>query len=193
MVLVGVLIAGMTAFCDVRTTWSFSAFTVLVYYGITNYTALCLPRESRRYPRVTSVCGLIGCLGLAFWVDTTVFVLNMPLVTGLLFVVGLVALFIEFSAPGISIGGLLAILCFSLFFWGKFLGGTAGWLEVVLFLLGIIFLMLEVFLVPGFGVPGISGILLIVASLVMASQDFFMPTRPSEWKTTGNSLLVVLG
>jgi membrane-bound serine protease (ClpP class) len=127
------------------------------------------------------------------WVDTTVFVLNMPLVTGLLFVVGLVALFIEFSAPGISIGGLLAILCFSLFFWGKFLGGTAGWLEVVLFLLGIIFLMLEVFLIPGFGVPGIAGILLIVASLVMASQDFFMPTTPSEWKTTGNSLMVVLG
>ena len=36
------------------------------------------------------------------WIDMTVFVLNLPLVTGLLFMVGMVALFIEFSAPGIS-------------------------------------------------------------------------------------------
>jgi membrane-bound serine protease (ClpP class) len=54
-------------------------------------------------------------------------------------------------------------------------------------------LILEIFLIPGFGVPGISGILLMIAALVMASQSFLMPTTASEWKTTGNSLLVVLG
>lgn len=127
------------------------------------------------------------------WIDMTVFVLNTPLVTGLLFMVGMVALFIEFSAPGISIGGLLATLCFSLFFWGRFLGGTAGWLEVVLFLVGVLFIMVEVLLVPGFGIPGISGILLIICSLVMASQNYLMPTTASEWRTTGTSLTVVLG
>ena len=127
------------------------------------------------------------------WVDTTVFILNMPLVTGVLFLLGLVALFIEFSAPGISIGGLLSLLCFSLFFWSRFMGGTAGWLEVLLFLLGILFVMVEVFLMPGFGVPGITGILLMVAALVMAIQGFLMPTTISDWKTTGNSLMVVLG
>ena len=127
------------------------------------------------------------------WIDMTVFVLNLPLVTGLLFMVGMVALFIEFSAPGISIGGLLATLCFSLFFWGRFLGGTAGWLEVVLFLLGIFFVIVEVLLIPGFGVPGISGVLLIICSLVMASQNYLMPTTASEWRNTGASLMVVIG
>ena len=127
------------------------------------------------------------------WVDTTVFILNMPLVTGVLFLLGLVALFVEFSAPGISIGGLLSLLCFSLFFWSRFMGGTAGWLEVLLFVLGILFVMVEVFLMPGFGVPGIAGILLMVVALVMAIQGFLMPTTASDWKTTGNSLLVVLG
>ena len=50
-------------------------------------------------------------------VDVAVLILNNPWVTGLLFVVGLVALLVELSAPGISIGGLLAGLCFGLFFW----------------------------------------------------------------------------
>ena len=127
------------------------------------------------------------------WIDMTVYVLNTPLVTGLLFMVGMVALFVEFSAPGISIGGLLATLCFSLFFWGRFLGGTAGWLEVVLFVVGILFIMVEVFLVPGFGIPGISGVLLMICSLVMASQNYLMPTTASEWRNTGTSLTVVLG
>jgi membrane-bound serine protease (ClpP class) len=88
---------------------------------------------------------------------------------------------------------LLATLCFSLFFWGRFLGGTAGWLEVVLFLLGIFFVVVEVLLIPGFGVPGISGVLLIICSLVMASQNYFMPTTASEWRNTGSSLMVVMG
>jgi membrane-bound serine protease (ClpP class) len=120
---------------------------------------------------------LIGVLGLVepprvlrpTAVDTAVFILNLPLVTGLLFVIGLVALYVEFSAPGISIGGLMAVLCFSLFFWSRFLGGTAEVLEVVLFLAGVLFLSVEVFVLPGFGVAGITGLLLIGAGLVMAS------------------------
>ena len=127
------------------------------------------------------------------WVDTTVFILNAPLVTGLLFLVGMIALFVEFSAPGISIGGLISALSFTLFFWSRFLGGTAGWLEVVLFLMGILFLMMEFFVIPGFGVAGLSGILLIIASLVMASQTFLLPGNAAEWQTTRRSFYVVFG
>ena len=125
-------------------------------------------------------------------VDTAVYVLNLPLVTGLLFVVGLIALYVEFSAPGISIGGLIAGLCFALFFWSRFLGGTAGWLEVVLFAAGVVFLMVELFVLPGFGISGISGMLLILASLVMAGLPG-MPRAPAEWSTLATSLLVLLG
>jgi basic amino acid/polyamine antiporter, APA family len=53
---------------DVGTTWTFSAFTVLIYYGITNLAALRLPDASRRYPRGVPVVGLAGCLLLAFHV-----------------------------------------------------------------------------------------------------------------------------
>jgi membrane-bound serine protease (ClpP class) len=126
-------------------------------------------------------------------VDTTVMVLNHPLITGLLFVVGLIALYVEFSAPGISAGGLIAGLCFALFFWSRFLGGTAGWLEVVLFVMGLVFLGMELFVLPGFGVSGLTGILLVIVSLVMASQNFAVPDTGPKMNTLVVNLLVVTG
>lgn len=54
---------------DVGATWSFSAFSVLVYYGITNLAALRLPAEARRYPRWVARAGMIACGALAFFVE----------------------------------------------------------------------------------------------------------------------------
>ncbi|MGV3485781.1 MAG: APC family permease [Planctomycetaceae bacterium] len=54
---------------SIKTTWSFSAFTVLLYYAVTNLAALAIPREHRLYPRWLAWCGLIACLFLAFWVE----------------------------------------------------------------------------------------------------------------------------
>jgi membrane-bound serine protease (ClpP class) len=126
-------------------------------------------------------------------VDTTVMILNNPWITGLLFVIGLIALYVEFSAPGISIGGLIAALCFALFFWSRFLGGTAGWLEVILFLMGLIFLGVEIFVLPGFGISGLTGILLIIASLVMASQAFALPDTNLKLNVLLMNLFIVCG
>ena len=126
------------------------------------------------------------------FVDTAVFVLNIPFVTGLLLVIGLIALYFEFAAPGISIGGLLAGLCFALFFWSRFLGGTSGWLEVVLFAAGGIFLAIELFVLPGFGIAGLLGLTLMLVSFVMAGQDFVSPRTTQEMNSLSRSLLVIL-
>ena len=80
--------------------------------------------------------------------DTAVAVLNHPLVTGLLFIIGLSALVIEFSIPGVGFGGLIGTVCFVLFFWSRFLGGTGQWLDVVLFLCGVILLLVELVVLP---------------------------------------------
>lgn len=66
---VGGVVAGLTLLGRVETTWSFSAFTVLIYYALTNLAALRLPPEDRRFPRWISAAGLASCLGLAFWVE----------------------------------------------------------------------------------------------------------------------------
>ena len=82
-------------------------------------------------------------------VDIAVEILNWRLVTGLLLIVGLTGLYMEAMAPGHGIGGLVAAACFLLLFWSHFLGGTADWLEVLLFILGVAFIAVEVFLLPG--------------------------------------------
>ena len=65
----GAVIAVLVCIGDVRITWSLSAFTVLVYYGLTNLCALQLTGAARLYPRWVSVLGLVGCASLALSVD----------------------------------------------------------------------------------------------------------------------------
>ena len=123
--------------------------------------------------------------------DTTVQILNWPFVTGLLLVLGLVGLYIEFTSPGVGFGGLLAAVCFTAFFWSHFLGGTANWLAATLFLLGVAFLAVELFILPGFAVAGLLGAVLVLSGLLMAMQGFFIPHTSQELTTLAQSMLVV--
>lgn len=125
-------------------------------------------------------------------VDTLILILNSPWVTWLLLVIGLIALVVELGAPGVGIGGLISILCFGLFFWSRFLGGTAGWFEVILFAIGLIFVMLEILVIPGVGVAGITGGLMILFSLVMASRRFMMPESPNDVSSLMSDIGIVL-
>lgn len=72
VIAVGLVVTLLTLLGNMMTTWSLSAFTVLIYYGITNLAALRLEAPARRYPRWIPLLGLIGCFGLAWWVDPTV-------------------------------------------------------------------------------------------------------------------------
>lgn len=64
---------------DVLFTWSFSAFTVLIYYSITNLSALMMPKEFQLYPRWIAISGLFGCLFLAFWIEPFVWAFGLAL------------------------------------------------------------------------------------------------------------------
>lgn len=80
VIVTGLAIAGLTLLGSVKTTWSFSAFTVLVYYALTNLAALRLPAEHRRYPRWIAVLGLASCLGLAFWVEVEIWLAGLAVI-----------------------------------------------------------------------------------------------------------------
>ena len=132
------------------------------------------------------------------WVDSLVFLLNDSKVTGMLFVLGIICIYAELHIPS-GMFLIISCVCFGLFFWSRFLGGTAGWLEVTLFLMGLGFIALEVFVIPGVGVFGVSGALMVLASLVLASQTFFIPTSSSDYSqladhlsTLGGSLVGVI-
>jgi APA family basic amino acid/polyamine antiporter len=77
---VGTGIALIALIGDIGLTWSFSAFTVLVYYAITNLAALRLSAEARLYPRWIPAAGLVGCLGLAFWVEPRVWLVGLAMI-----------------------------------------------------------------------------------------------------------------
>lgn len=126
------------------------------------------------------------------WVDTLLVILNSHLGGFALMTLAILCLYIEAHVTG----GLFAIFSavfFALFFWSRFLGGTAGMLELVLFLLGLALLGLELFVIPGFGVFGISGILLTLASLVMAGHTYSGMTATERFHESMGSLGTLAG
>lgn len=100
----------------------------------------------------------------------------------LLFLVGLVAAWMEIKAPGFGVPGAIAIVAFVLFFAASAISGISTGLDVALFVLGFVLLALEVFVIPGFGVAGIAGIVLIGVGLYMASNRFGLPSPSRPWE-----------
>ena len=77
---VGIAIALLVLIGNVKTTWSFSAFTVLIYYAITNLAALYLPSHERLYPKWLAIVGLAACMFLAFWVEQLIWQVGLALI-----------------------------------------------------------------------------------------------------------------
>ncbi len=107
--------------------------------------------------------------------------------------IGFSALSAEANAPGLSFPGFIALVCFALYFWMKFLAGTAEWLELVCFSLGIICIAIEIFLVPGFGVFGIGGLALTVLGVVLMSQTFVIPKNTYQLEVLTQGVWLALG
>lgn len=80
VLLVAAIVFGLVLIGDVKTTWSFSAFTVLIYYALTNLAALRLKPQERLYPPFFAWVGLAICLLLPFWVDTAVWQAGLLLI-----------------------------------------------------------------------------------------------------------------
>ncbi|HBN78041.1 MAG TPA: hypothetical protein DD473_19975, partial [Planctomycetaceae bacterium] len=105
------------------------------------------------------------------WVDSLIYLLNDPFITGFLLFVAIICIYIELHFM-VGFFGICSALCFGIFFWSRYLGGTATGLEIVLFMMGIACILMEIFVIPGFGVFGVSGGLLMVLSLILASETF---------------------
>ena len=127
----------------------------------------------------------------ANWAQDFIAALANPQVAGWLLFIGFFAVIFEGSAPGLGVGGFIAAICFLLFFWSNFLQGTAGWLEVLLFIAGIFFIAMEVFVLPGFGIFGLGGGFMVLVSLVLASQTFVIPQNDYQLEQLPKSLLLV--
>ena len=127
------------------------------------------------------------------WVDSLVTILTDPFVSWVLLFIGLFMLVLELKLPGIGLPAITSALAFLLFFWSHYLSGTADQLEIILFLIGLVCLALEIFVFPGFGIFGLSGGLLMLCSIIMASHTFIWPTQDYEYRELGFTLLQLMG
>lgn len=127
------------------------------------------------------------------WALELIEALASPGLAALLLVIGIVGIYIELNTPGLGIGGFVATVALLLFFWSKFLDGTADWLEVLLFITGVVFVLIELIVLPGFGVFGLGGALMMVGALVLASQTFILPQTQTQLVELRNSLATVAG
>ena len=126
------------------------------------------------------------------WLDGLVTFLTHPIVTVLLVMGGIIGLILEFKLPGVTLPGIIAALCFVLFFWSRSqVAGNIAWLAALLFLLGLILLGVEVFVLPGFGAPAICGVLLLIGSLVLVICNTPPGSSAGSWST--GSTLAALG
>jgi basic amino acid/polyamine antiporter, APA family len=85
VVVIGLVVGVLAASGDIRLTWTFSAFNVLIYYAITNAAALRMPADLRRFPVPLAVAGLISCLFLVVFIEPAVWLVGgAALIVGVL-------------------------------------------------------------------------------------------------------------
>jgi membrane-bound serine protease (ClpP class) len=94
----------------------------------------------------------------------------------LLLIGGIVGAYIEMKAPGFGIPGICSLICFGLFFGGHLVAGLAGLETVFVFVIGLVLVIVEIFVVPGTLVAGLVGTLLMLGSLLWAMVDYWPGT-----------------
>ena len=127
------------------------------------------------------------------WVDQIASFFRNPVIGMFLLLGGFFFISNEMSAPGLGVPGFLGTLCFVLYFWSHWFGGETEVFEILMFVVGLVFIGLEVFVIPGFGIFGIGGILLVAVSIVLAGQDFVIPMNGQDWERVPYSLMPVAG
>jgi len=107
-----------------------------------------------------------------------------PLLMGL----GVLCLFIEFKTPGFGFFGIAGIVLLAVVFLGHYVAGFSGHEPMILFALGLLLLAIEVFFFPGVAVMAVSGVALMLGSLVWAMADIW-PDQPLTIATSGDLFL----
>ena len=110
------------------------------------------------------------------WSENLVSWLTSMPVRGFLLVLILLGAYVEFNTPGVGVAGLVALIGLAIFVGAPYLTGLANVWEIVVLLLGVALILVEIFVIPGFGVAGISGLVLVLVGLLAT----FIPEEPGR-------------
>ncbi len=108
-------------------------------------------------------------------IDRIIAFLINPAVSGILILLIIGGIYFEMQTPGIGFALIVAIIAAALFFAPLYIQGLADNWEIALFVVGVVLILLELFVIPGFGVAGILGIIFLVCGLAfsMVVNDYF--------------------
>jgi membrane-bound serine protease (ClpP class) len=118
-------------------------------------------------------------------------ILTNPYVAPFLLTIGIAGIIIEVFTIGWGIAGSVGLISLALYFGGNLMAGFTGWEAILLFLLGLIMLGVEA-IVPGFGIPGIGGIICMLISIVLAAPSWETGVISLIFAIVGTILLVLL-
>ena len=120
------------------------------------------------------------------------FLIN-PVVSGILIMVIVGGIYFELQAPGIGFASVIAVIAAMLYFAPLYLEGLAEHWEILVFVVGIILIIVEIFAIPGFGVIGITGIFLVITSLTLAMiNNIGFDFRPVDLNKLISSFFMVI-
>lgn len=94
-----------------------------------------------------------------------------PFISPILLLIGFAGLLTEAFVPGWGLGGTIGLIALALYYGGHMMAGVTGWLAVLVFGLGVIAILLEIFVIPGFTAAGLIGLVLIIWSIFLASTS----------------------
>jgi membrane-bound serine protease (ClpP class) len=103
---------------------------------------------------------------VATWSESLALWMTSMWVRGFLMVIILLGAYVEFHTPGVGVPGLVALICLAVFVGAPYLTGLANVWEIFFIALGFLLIALEVFVIPGFGIAGVSGIVFVVIGLL---------------------------
>ena len=120
------------------------------------------------------------------------FMLN-PILQGILIMLIVGGIYFELQTPGVGFPLIAAVFAAILYFSPLYLEGMAANWEIIIFILGVILIALEIFVIPGFGVAGISGIILVIGGLTLSLVDnVVFEFEPRHIKMILGALLLVV-
>ena len=120
---------------------------------------------------------------------------SSPVLQSILMLMMMGGLYFELQTPGVGFAGLMALVGASLFFAPHYMLGLVESWEIALFAVGVILLIIELFVIPGFGVAGIAGLLCILGSLtagMIGNVGFDMPDRSAVTSAVGTMAITLV-
>ncbi|MDR0470084.1 MAG: ATP-dependent Clp protease proteolytic subunit [Peptococcaceae bacterium] len=143
---------------------------------------------------IKAIYGLLDATDMGVEVSTAEriarFVTN-PAIAPFILMIGIAGVIIEVFTAGFGIAGIIGGGCLILYFAGHMIAGFPGWGAIVLFAIGLLLMIIEG-LIPGFGIPGITGLLCFMASLILVAPSFQIGLQSVVIALVGSAILISL-